>query len=185
MYEINRWERLSTIKVMVCEQFIFQMPSILHGCVWGAEPGPEDFLHQIFKPHQNWCFITYYLSYYNEMHKDFILWILQSRRQSILQEFQIPALHMHPLHCLKQQQQQTTTTTKHTHTHTQKNQPTNKQKTRKTQRFASTTLSPVDLVLIVSYRELGKLLGTLFTAERRRVQYNDVEWGKEMNGNKS
>ena len=107
------------------------------------------------------------------MHKDFILWILQSRRQSILQEFQIPALHMHPLHCLKQQQQSKNNNNK-THTHT-KSQPTNKRKTRKTQRFASTTLSPVDLVLIVSYRELGKLLGTLFTAERRRVQYNDVE----------
>ena len=107
------------------------------------------------------------------MHKDFILWILQSRRQSILQEFQIPALHMHPLHCLKQQQQQKNNNNK-THTHKKNpNQPTNEKPERP--KGLPAPHSPVDLVLIVSYRELGKLLGTLFTAERRRVQYNDVE----------
>ena len=56
--------------------------------MWGARPVAEDF-YQVFKTNKKGCF-----SYFSEMHKDFILQILQSGMLSIFQEIWIQALHM-------------------------------------------------------------------------------------------
>ena len=67
-----------------------------HWSMWGTKPHPYYcFFYQLFKPNKRWDTVPPFVLHLVTV-SDTIRWVLQSAKQSIVQEIKIPALRMHP-----------------------------------------------------------------------------------------